>query len=136
MQRANRVRAVLVVVALGVTLVGCSNNSTPSATSNPPASTPAASTPAAAGKDTLQQGVGDQFVFTPSDISVKHGATLTVTNASASTAHTFTVTGMGIDITNEGGQSQQVTIDLPPGRYPFICTLHVNEGMKGTLTVT
>jgi len=135
MQRPRRLRAILVALALGATLAACSNNSTPEATSNPPASTPA-STPAATGGDTLQQGVDDQVVFTPADISVKHGATLTVTNASASTTHTFTVTGMGIDITNQGGQSQQVKIDLPPGTYPFICTIHVSEGMKGTLTVT
>ena len=135
MHRPRRLRAILVALLLGATLTACSNNSTPAATSNPPASTPA-STPAATGGDTLQQGVDDQLVFTPADISVKHGATLTVTNASASTTHTFTVTGMGIDITNQGGQSQQVKIDLPPGTYPFICTIHVSEGMKGTLTVT
>jgi plastocyanin len=135
MERPRRLRAILVATLLGATLTACSNNSTPAATSNPPASTPA-STPAATSKDTLQQGVDDQLVFTPADISVKHGATLTVTNASASTTHTFTVTGMGIDITNQGGQSQQVKIDLPPGTYPFICTIHVSEGMKGTLTVT
>jgi len=135
MERPRRLRAILVATLLGATLTACSNNSTPAATSNPPASTPA-SAPAATSKDTLQQGVDDQLVFTPADISVKHGATLTVTNASASTTHTFTVTGMGIDITNQGGQSQQVKIDLPPGTYPFICTIHVSEGMKGTLTVT
>ena len=136
MQRSNRFRAVFVAILLGAVLVGCSNDSTPSTSSNPPASTPATSTSTASGKDTLQQGVDDQLVFTPADISVKHGATLTVTNASASTTPTVPVTGMGIDITNEGGQSQQVTIDLPPGKYPFVCTIHEAEGMKGTLTVT
>ena len=135
MQRSRRLRAILLALLLGATLAACSNNSTPAATSNPPASTPA-SAPAATGGDTLQQGVDDQLVFTPADISVKHGSTLTVTNASASTTHTFTVTGQKIDITNQGGQSQQVKINLPPGTYPFICTIHVSEGMKGTLTVT
>jgi plastocyanin len=135
MQRPRRLRAIIVALLLGATLAACSNNSTPAATSNPPASTPA-SAPAPTGGDTLKQGVDDQLVFTPADISVKHGATLTVTNASASTTHTFTVSGQGIDITNQGGQSQQVKIDLPPGTYPFICTIHVSEGMKGTLTVT
>jgi plastocyanin len=137
MHRSNGFRAVFVAILLGAVLVDCSNDSTtPSTSSNPPASTPATSTSTASGKDTLQQGVNDQLVFTPADISVKHGATLTVTNASVSTTHTFTVTGMDIDITNEGGQSQQVTIDLPPGTYPFVCTIHEAEGMKGTLTVT
>ena len=41
-----------------------------------------------------------------------------------------------IDVTNPGGSSQVVTIDLPAGTYPFICRFHVSSGMKGTLVVT
>jgi plastocyanin len=139
MHRSNALRALFVAILLGATLAACSSNSsssTPSPSQNPPATTAAGAPTPITGKDTLQQGVNDQLVFTPADISVKSGATLTVTNASSSTAHTFTVTGQTIDITNEGGQSQQVKIDLKPGTYPFICTFHVSEGMKGTLTVT
>jgi plastocyanin len=29
-----------------------------------------------------------------------------------------------------------VTLNLPPGTYPFFCSFHVAQGMKGTLTVT
>jgi plastocyanin len=84
----------------------------------------------------LEQGTNEQLVFTPADFSIKSGSTLTVTNVTSSTPHTFTVTGQKIDITNQGGQSQQVKIDLPPGTYPYICTFHVSEGMKGVMTVT
>jgi plastocyanin len=29
-----------------------------------------------------------------------------------------------------------VTLNLPPGTYPFFCSFHVSQGMKGTLTLT
>jgi plastocyanin len=69
-------------------------------------------------------------------LSVKSGATLTVDNVDSAAAHTFTITGHGVDVVNNPGQTQQVTITLAPGTYPFVCTFHVALGMKGTLTVT
>lgn len=93
------------------------------------------SPPAAAGADTVQQGAGGQLVFAPSSISVARGTKLTISNV-GSFPHTFTINGHGIDVTNQPGASQQVTIDLAPGTYTFICRFHVTSGMKGTLTVT
>jgi hypothetical protein len=52
------------------------------------------------------------------------------------TPHTFTVQGTKIDVTNDGGASQDVTIDLKPGTYPFLCRFHQSLGMTGTLVVT
>jgi plastocyanin len=49
--------------------------------------------------------------------------------------HTFTVTGHGIDVETQPGKTSLITIDLPPGTYPFICRFHVSLGMKGTLVV-
>ena len=125
------------VAALGLIGAACSKSNTSSgggtpspATSNPPATT----TGAPSATTTLQQGANNQFVFTPAKLTVKQGATITVSNAGG-VPHTFTVTGQSIDITNNRGQSQDVTINLPPGTYPFICRFHVNLGMKGTLIV-
>jgi plastocyanin len=83
---------------------------------------------------TVQQGAGG-FVFAPSTLTVKMGDSLAVTNVGTA-SHTFTITGKGIDVVNSPGQSQNVTINLAPGTYQFICRFHVNLGMKGTLTVT
>jgi plastocyanin len=66
---------------------------------------------------------------------VTKGESITVTNV-GSAAHTFTITGKGVDVVNNPGQSQKVTIDLAPGTYQFICRFHVSFGMKGTLTVS
>ena len=61
--------------------------------------------------------------------------TITLVNVS-DTAHTFTVTGQGIDIETMPGKTAKVTIDLPPGTYPFVCRFHESMGMKGTLVVS
>jgi len=83
--------------------------------------------------NTVEQGAGG-FVFAPTTLTVKTGASITVQNV-GTTAHTFTITSTGIDITNDPGASKPVTINLQPGTYQFFCRFHVNLGMKGTLVV-
>jgi len=75
------------------------------------------------------------FSFDPAEIAVKSGATITVDNTSSGTPHTFTIPGSDIDVTNDGGASQDVKIDLPPGTYEFVCRFHESSGMTGTITV-
>jgi plastocyanin len=126
--------------ALAFLAAACSKSSTNSATlTQPPATTqpPTTTQPTAsssANAVTVQQGAGG-FVFAPAKFSVKKGEAITVTNV-GSAAHTFTITGTGIDVVNSPGQSQSVTINLAPGTYQFICRFHVSFGMKGTVTVT
>ncbi|MDP9296484.1 MAG: cupredoxin domain-containing protein [Actinomycetota bacterium] len=75
------------------------------------------------------------YSFSPSTFTVKSGDTITVTNTTSSTQHTFTITGQTVDVTVDPGTSQKVTISAPPGTYPFICRFHASRGMTGTLTV-
>jgi plastocyanin len=86
----------------------------------------------AAGTTTIVQR---NYRFSPSTVTVTAGSTLLIRNATASTPHTFTVSGHGIDVQTQGGSSAPVAVDLPPGRYPFICRFHVSLGMRGTLVV-
>jgi plastocyanin len=60
------------------------------------------------------------FAFMPSTVTVTQGTTLKLDNVIDS-AHTFTVTGQGIDVETQPGKTSQVTIDLEPGSYPFVC---------------
>jgi plastocyanin len=76
------------------------------------------------------------YQFSPSTFSVASGDTITMTNSTPSTPHTFTVTGQAIDVTVSPASSQDVKIDLPPGTYPFVCRFHQASGMTGTLAVT
>jgi plastocyanin len=75
------------------------------------------------------------YQFTPAKITVAQGDTITVTDSNPSTPHTFTVSGTDIDVANDPMASQDVTIDLDPGTYDFICRFHEGQGMTGTLTV-
>jgi plastocyanin len=82
---------------------------------------------------TIQQ---NNYFFDPATFTVNSGDTITIKNGNANTPHNFTIKGTTIDVTNDALASQDVTIDLNPGPYEFFCTLHVQLGMKGTLTVT
>ena len=75
------------------------------------------------------------YQFTPAKITVKQGDTITVSDTNPSTPHTFTVTGADINVSNDAMSAQDVTIDLAPGTYPFICRFHEGQGMTGTLVV-
>ncbi len=136
--RARWIRVVIGLASVATVLGACSKSSSPTGTpttrsTQAPAPTASGSSSAPAGALSLQQGAGG-FVFTPAKLTVKKGQTITVANV-GSVPHTFTITGKGIDVVNNAGQSQSVTIDLAPGTYPFICRFHVSLGMKGTLIV-
>ena len=75
------------------------------------------------------------YSFTPSNIQVTSGATVKIQNSTPSTPHTFTVTAESIDVSLDPQSTTKVTIDLPPGTYPFICRFHEGSGMMGTLIV-
>jgi plastocyanin len=142
-------RNVWVTVAVAATLIGsaCAKSATSTAGPSSPSATSSgtsgfegrggygggggSSSPAA---NTVQQGAGG-FVFNPSSITVKEGSVITVTNV-GTVQHTFTIAAKNIDVLNNPGASQQVTIDLKPGTYTFVCRFHGSQGMTGTLVVT
>ena len=149
MARISAPMKLVVGLAAGLALVavGCASKS--SSASGPTTPAPTASPSAMVGGGsgqgsgsgvgvmaaaTVKQGPGGQYVFSPSKITVTKGQTIAVKNV-GSIPHTFTIQGKGIDVVNQAGQSQKVKIDLAPGTYTFICTFHVNLGMRGTLIV-
>lgn len=82
---------------------------------------------------TVSQG---NYLFSPSTPKVSSGDTIEVKNGTPDTPHTFTVEGEDIDVEVEPGSAEDVTIDLPPGTYPFLCRFHEAMGMTGTLKVS
>jgi len=76
------------------------------------------------------------YQFSPATVKVDSGDTIELTNTNPQTPHTFTVDGEDIDVSLDPGSSTTVTIDLPPGTYPFECTFHSSMGMRGTLKVS
>lgn len=73
------------------------------------------------------------FRFTPAEVSVASGDAITFRNSAPGTPHTFTVEGTDIDVTAEGGTSQDVDLDVDAGTYQFACRFHAQ--MEGTLMV-
>ena len=74
------------------------------------------------------------FAFSPSNLTVAPGATVTVMNED-STAHTVTATNQGFDTGNIGaGATKTFTAPSKAGSYGYICNIH--QYMTGTLTVS
>ncbi|MFB3738927.1 MAG: cupredoxin domain-containing protein, partial [Candidatus Velamenicoccus archaeovorus] len=123
--------------ALTLALAACSSGSDGGSSTHASAAGGGAASPTAAGgggsSTTVDQA---NFSFDPATLSVKAGSTITVDNTTPSTTHTFTIEGSDVDATLQGGQSQEVTIDLQPGTYTLICRFHRAQGMTGTITVT
>jgi plastocyanin len=117
--RSSSVRWALVVVAVfGVLAVACSKQA-------------GART---IGSVSVREGPGNGYTFAPSTVTVNRGRSITVDNVSQ-VPHTFSVSGQGIEVETQPGKTSLITIDLPPGTYPFICRFHESLGMKGTLVV-
>jgi plastocyanin len=101
-------------------------NGNPSSPSNP--STP--STPTAP-TVTTAVGVGDDF-FTPNNIQVSPGATVTWTWASTAALHNVTFADGVASATLAGGSSYSRTFSTA-GTFSYVCTLH--GGMTGSVVV-
>src|SRR5512141_1921420 len=109
-----------------LTLAACAANATPSAV---PA-TGAAS--AATGNTVTIKG----FAFSPADLTVTKGTTVTFVNAD-SAAHTVTSGSGGtkdgkFDQPLDGGGATKITFDTA-GTFSYFCAIHAS--MRGTITV-
>jgi plastocyanin len=91
-----------------------------------------ASPPAAAGAGGPDAVTISDFSFTPADLTVPAGATVTWTNDD-DFAHTVTSSD-GLFDSGElaGGQTFEFTF-TEPGTYPYVCNIHPN--MTATVTV-
>ncbi|MBA2277187.1 MAG: cupredoxin domain-containing protein [Chloroflexia bacterium] len=87
----------------------------------------------------LQLEAQDPFVWSPTELSVAPGQTISVTNAGA-LQHSFAVDEWGVDEDLPGGQPVEVQVpsDAQAGQsWEFYCSVpgHREGGMVGTITV-
>jgi plastocyanin len=75
------------------------------------------------------------FMYSPMTLSVKPGATISVTNKDSAT-HTLTASGPGGFNTGDISHNQTKTFTAPtkPGTYQYICNIH--QYMMGTIRVS
>jgi uncharacterized cupredoxin-like copper-binding protein len=135
----------ILVVALALALsAGCGGDDNKSDTSNT-TTTPGAT---AGGKESAGTTTVDldEYSIAPSSLTVSKGDKLTVKNV-GNIAHNLTIEqgpdpkkkSKELEATSTflGGKSEDLTVDLKPGKYALACTVsgHRELGMTGTITV-
>jgi plastocyanin len=88
---------------------------------------------------------GESGKFAPSEIHVRRGDVvrfrMTDGNALHNVSFAAAPNAAGVQLPADSpfltkeGQSWQIRIDLPPGRYAFVCLAHMQTGQRGTLIV-
>lgn len=124
------------VVAAVACLVSCTNqhssiNRTPQSGS--------ATASVVAGVQQVTVYVDDHFRFTPDVITVHPGQVrVTLVHRGTGAPHDLQVSGFPGDfvpLVYPGGTSSATFTAPAPGRYTFVCTIHVAQGQTGTLIV-
>jgi plastocyanin len=129
--------ALIAVGALSVGPLGACSNNRESAQARAPVHTETANAKVAA--DGVQEVTitgNERFRFVPSTIKARPGPLRIVLMNSGTTPHDLEVEGAGQGTgLVAGGERAQITVNLKPGRYRFVCTLHIRLHMMGTIIV-
>ena len=83
--------------------------------------------------------IGENFGFTPSEIRVNAGSSVTLALRAADIEHDITVKGLGHIVHAAGGKTARGGLKIiTPGKYLFYCSVpgHRAEGMTGTIFVS
>ncbi len=79
-----------------------------------------------------------KYTFCPHQIEVKQGTTVRWVNVDKRTSHSVWFKEAGKEESDRlfGEEKVEMTFDLPPGEYPYLCGPHwKEEGMTGKVTV-
>jgi len=123
----------VLTAALAVTLLlaACSGGESVTTTTAATATTTAATTTAPVGSEFAV--VMESFAFTPAELTVPVGATVTWTNRHGARHDVVAADGTFTSPLFAEGETFSFTFTAP-GEYPYICTIH--PGMEGTIIVT
>ena len=142
MNRVFGVLAALLSVALIGFVVGCGSDDGDSSSTTAASST---STETGGGGGATEVGM-TEFKFDPSDLEVTAGDTISLSN-DGKIPHNFTIVegsdplGGGAELAASDdvspGDTGDLTVDVEPGKYSFLCTIpgHAEDGMTGSITV-
>lgn len=143
-KRAARCLFVMVVVAAGLVLAGCTQSGSRahvSGTGAAVAGAPSATATAQPAADGVQQVVidaTDENHFKPDTVLAHTGKLrITLTNPSAFPVD-LAIPTLGVHSTTVfAGNTSVIEVSIPKtGAYSFVCTFHEHEGMTGTLIVS
>jgi plastocyanin len=76
--------------------------------------------------------------FTPSTVRVKAGRHVMVVHNRGKLTHTFSLNALGREVTVHPGKTRELSVDLEPGTYRYVCRIldHEGLGMHGVLRVS
>ena len=136
--------SVFAVLLVAVSAACGSNGGEQEATATPGVT--AIETPAAAPEPSIpddsvkiinrdQSGSGE-YRFDPSELTFKVGQEVTFALVAQTEFHTFTVDGLGIDVSIDAGTTELFTFAFAKaGTYNLICIPHESLGMTGQIVV-
>ncbi len=123
------------LLAGGVLLAGCTRQG--AINRRPVTGTGTAS--AVAGVQQVTIRAGDDYRFHPATIVVHPGRVeVILVHTGTGAPHNWQLTGFPADFVplTQAGQTSRASFTTPaPGRYGFVCTIHVQQGQRGTLVV-
>ena len=81
-------------------------------------------------------GRGEDYSFSPADMSFKAGDSITFVLTSQSEFHTFTIDDLDVDVSVDVEETVRYTVTFDsPGTFSLICIPHEQQGMVGSITV-
>jgi plastocyanin len=128
---------ILACLALGLVVAGCGGDDDNGGSSGDSGASKSEE-PASGGGGGAKVGM-ENVQFTPKDLTVKPGETITFTNDEAVPHDVHKTSGPGDDFSSgdTGGMQQGDTFKLTldkPGKYEYVCNVHA-PGMAGSITV-
>jgi plastocyanin len=131
-----RAATLIIALALVSCLAACSNRK---ASPNREPHTGSGTASVVNGVQQVTLVVNRGFRFSPSTITVHQGQVkITLVHQATGAPHDFSVPDFPADNVplTQAGQTRSTTFTTPsPGTYKFVCTIHVAQGMTGTLVV-
>jgi plastocyanin len=129
---------ILACLALGLVAAGCGGDDSGGGDSSGDSGASKSEEPASGGGGGAQVGM-KSVQFTPKDLTVKPGETVTFTNEESVPHDVHKTSGPGEDFSSgdTGGMQEGDTFKLKldkPGKYEYVCNVHA-PGMAGSITV-
>ncbi|HEX2903398.1 MAG TPA: cupredoxin domain-containing protein [Jatrophihabitans sp.] len=117
----------------------CAGCQTQSALNREPHTGSSTAAPDASGIQEITLTTDQSYRFTPSTITVHPGKVrITLKHVGTGAPHDWSLQGFPDDFVPlvTPGQEKSVEFTAPaPGRYTFVCTIHVAQGQTGTMIV-
>jgi plastocyanin len=128
-----RVALALVLLSGAAACSSSSNKATPNPTPAPSQGSPSSQATGTGSVHQVAELPGK--VFSPTDLTLKVGDSVHVTDRDPGVPHNFTVANVGHSDTMSEGDTYNLSFPTA-GTFTFVCTFHQSAGMVGTITVS